>query len=204
MKHILRLLRPDSGTVEVFGQDVGELSEKEMRELRTQIGMLFQHAALFDSMTVAENVAFPLVERQMMSRSEAAERVDEILERLHISGLKDRFPPDISSGQKKRASLARALITEPPLIIYDEPTTGQDPMMTKEVEEMILEVQENFEVTSLVISHDMSLTFRIADHVALLADGKILAEGPPSELLHSDDERVHEFVFASEVGAHVD
>ena len=204
MKHILRLLRPDSGSVEVFGQDVGKLSEKEMRELRTQIGMLFQHAALFDSMTVAENVAFPLVERQMMSRSEAAERVDEILERLHISELKDRFPPDISSGQKKRASLARALITEPPLIIYDEPTTGQDPMMTKEVEEMILEVQENFEVTSLVISHDMSLTFRIADHVALLADGKILAEGPPADLLHSEDERVHEFVFASEVGAHVD
>ena len=203
MKHILRLLEPDSGVVKVFERDLSELSEREMRDLRTQIGMLFQHAALFDSMTVAENVAFPLVERQVVSRSEADEKVDDILERLHIAKIRDKYPSEISSGQRKRVSLARALVTEPPLIIYDEPTTGQDPMMTREVEEMIREVQQNFDVTSLVISHDMALTFRLADHVAMLAEGKIVAEGPPRSLLESDDPQVEEFVFASEVGAHI-
>ncbi len=204
MKHILKLMAPDSGTVEVFGEDLAELDESEMRELRTQIGMLFQHAALFDSMTVAENVAFPLVERQIATPEEADDRVAEILERLKIEDVRDRYPPGLSSGAQKRVSLARALITEPPLLIYDEPTTGQDPMMTRQVEEMIDEVQNNFEVTSLLISHDMSLTFRIADHVALLKDGGIIAEGPPRSLLESDDPRVERFIFASEIGAHVD
>lgn len=199
MKHILKLMTPDSGTVEVFGQDLAALNESEMRELRTKIGMLFQHAALFDSMTVGENVAFPLIERQVCSRAEANERVDEMLERLSIAEIKHEYPPRISSGQQKRASLARALITEPPLVIYDEPTTGQDPMMTRQVEEMIREVQDNFDVTSLVISHDMALTFRLADHVALLAEGEILAEGPPAKLLESQREEVRRFVFASEV-----
>ncbi len=204
MKHILKLLEPDAGTIKVFGRDLADLDEREIRELRTQIGMLFQHAALFDSMTVEENVGFPLIERQIASRSEARERVGEILERLHIEDVRDRFPPGLSSGAQKRVSLARALITEPPLLIYDEPTTGQDPMMTREVEEMIREVQANFDVTSLLISHDMALTFRIADHVALLKDGSIIAEGPPRSLLESDDPRVEKFIFASEIGAHLE
>jgi ABC-type transporter Mla maintaining outer membrane lipid asymmetry ATPase subunit MlaF len=199
MKHILRLMRPDAGRVEVFGRDLAELTEAEMRSLRTQIGMLFQHAALFDSMTIGQNVAFPLIERQVCGREEAEERVNEMLRRLSITDIKHDSPATISSGQEKRASLARALITEPPLIIYDEPTTGQDPMMTRQVEGMIEEVQQNFDVTSLVISHDMALTFRLADHVALLSDGKIIAEGPPADLLESDDTDVEEFVFASEV-----
>jgi ABC-type transporter Mla maintaining outer membrane lipid asymmetry ATPase subunit MlaF len=204
MKHILKLMEPDEGTVKVFGKDLADLDEAEMRELRTQIGMLFQHAALFDSMTVAENVAFPLIERQIATREEADERVGEILERLNIEDVRDRFPPGLSSGAQKRVSLARALITEPPLLIYDEPTTGQDPMMTRQVEDMIDEVQNNFDVTSLLISHDMSLTFRIADHVALLKDGSIIAEGPPRSLLESDDPRVEKFIFASEIGAHLE
>jgi len=204
MKHILKLLEPDSGTVRVFGRELADLDERQMRELRTQIGMLFQHAALFDSMTVEENVAFPLVERQSAGREEIEQRVDQILEKLHLTEIRHRDPADISSGQTKRVSLARALITEPPLVIYDEPTTGQDPMMTREVEEMIREVQENFDVTSLVISHDMALTFRIADHVALLSDGKIVAEGPPAGLLDSEDPEVEEFIFASEVGSHIE
>lgn len=204
MKHILKLMEPDEGEVRVFGRNLADLNEREMRELRTNIGMLFQHAALFDSMTVEENVAFPLVERQAASREEIEERVDEILDDLHVAEIRNRNPAGISSGQMKRVSLARALITEPPLIIYDEPTTGQDPMMTREVEEMIRDVQSDFDVTSLVISHDMALTFRIADHVALLADGRIVAEGPPASLLESDDPEVEEFVFASEVGSHIE
>ncbi len=201
MKHLLGLMEPDSGSVEVLGRDLSTLSERQLRELRTEIGMLFQHAALFDSMNVEENVAFPLIERQLASRDEAMERVEEILEKLDIADLRKRNPSEISSGQQKRVSLARALITEPKLIIYDEPTTGQDPMMTRQVEEMIREVQERFDVTSLVISHDMSLTFRIADHVAMLSKGEIIAEGPPASLLESDNDDVQHFIFASQVGA---
>ncbi|MFB6372141.1 MAG: ABC transporter ATP-binding protein, partial [Bradymonadaceae bacterium] len=203
MKHILKLLEPDDGQVKVFGKDLADLDEAEMRELRTHIGMLFQHAALFDSMTVRENIGFPLVEQQLASREEVGERVDEMTERLKIADVADRFPPSLSSGAQKRVSLARALITEPPLVIYDEPTTGQDPMMTREVEGMIQEVQDNFDVTSLVISHDMALTFRIADHVALLKGGTVIAEGPPRSLLESADSQVEEFIFASELGAHL-
>ena len=201
MKHLLGLMEPDSGSVEVLGRDLSTLSERQLRELRTEIGMLFQHAALFDSMNVEENVAFPLIERQLASRDEAMERVEEILEKLDIADLRKRNPSEISSGQQKRVSLARALITEPKLIIYDEPTTGQDPMMTRQVEDMIREVQERFDVTSLVISHDMSLTFRIADHVAMLSKGEIIAEGPPASLLESDNDDVQHFIFASQVGA---
>lgn len=200
MKHILRLMEPDEGVVRVFGRDLAELSESEMQELRTRIGMLFQHAALFDSLAVEENVAFPLVERQAASRDEIAERVDGVIERLNVAKVRKQYPAEISSGQKKRVSLARAMITEPPLIIYDEPTTGQDPMMTQEVEQMIREVQEKFEVTSLVISHDMALTFRIADHVALLAGGRIVAEGPPAGLLDSSDSQVEDFIYAAQIG----
>jgi ABC-type transporter Mla maintaining outer membrane lipid asymmetry ATPase subunit MlaF len=199
MKHILGLFQPDQGTVEVFGRDLGELSERQLRELRTQIGMLFQHAALFDSMTVADNVAFPLVERGLMTPAEAREPVADMLERLRLKQVADSPPSDLSTGQQKRVSLARALITEPELMIYDEPTTGQDPILSKYVENMILEAQEAFEVTSIVISHDMAQTFRIADKVAVLHEGEIIAEGPPASLLESEDERVREFVFASDV-----
>jgi ABC-type transporter Mla maintaining outer membrane lipid asymmetry ATPase subunit MlaF len=199
MKHILGLMRPDKGKVEVFGRDLSELKESELREMRTNIGMLFQHAALFDSMSVAENVAFPLVERGTMSPSEAVPKVEDILERLRLTGVKDDFPNEISNGQQKRVSLARALITEPDMMIYDEPTTGQDPILAQYVEDMIVEVQEDFDVTSIIISHDMAQTFRIADKVALLHHGEIIAEGSPASLLESDDERVREFVFAADV-----
>ncbi|MGM0554996.1 MAG: ABC transporter ATP-binding protein [Myxococcota bacterium] len=199
MKHILGLMHPDKGSVEVLGHNLADLSEKELRELRTNIGMLFQHAALFDSMTVAENVAFPLVERGEMSRSEAAEKVDELLEKLRLTEVHDRAPSSISNGQQKRVSLARALISEPDLMIYDEPTTGQDPILSKYVEDMIVETQEDFDLTSIVISHDMASTFRIADKVALLHLGELIAPETPAEMLQMDDERVREFVFAAEV-----
>jgi ABC-type transporter Mla maintaining outer membrane lipid asymmetry ATPase subunit MlaF len=199
MKHILGLMRPDKGSVEVFGRDLGELSERDLRQMRTTIGMLFQHAALFDSMSVADNVAFPLVERGTMSSSKAEPKVDEILERLRLTGVRDEFPNEISNGQQKRVSLARALITEPKLMIYDEPTTGQDPILAQYVEDMIVEVQQDFDITSIIISHDMAQTFRIGDKVALLHHGEIIAEGPPASLLESDDERVREFVFAADV-----
>ena len=200
MKHILGLFRPDKGRVDVLGRDVTGLNEAGLSELRTQIGMLFQHATLFDSMSIEDNIAFPLLERRKsVSYKEAMERTEQVIEKLKLTEIAKRFPPSVSNGQQKRASLARALITEPVMMIYDEPTTGQDPIMCTYVEEMILEAHESFELTSLIISHDMASTFRVGDHVAMLYHGEIIAEGPPSMLLHSQDERVQEFVFAADV-----
>jgi ABC-type transporter Mla maintaining outer membrane lipid asymmetry ATPase subunit MlaF len=199
MKHLLGLHKPDKGVVELFGNSVGESSESELRDLRTKIGMLFQHSALFDSMTVLDNVAFPLWERRLASQSEARKKAQEMLDQLKVGDVADRMPSGISNGQQKRVSLARALITEPTLMVYDEPTTGQDPIMSDFVEEMILEVQRDFDVTSIIISHDMASTFRIADQVALLHHGEILLAGTPSDFLDPEDERVRDFVFASQI-----
>ena len=198
MKHILGLMVGDEGVVELFGKDVGSLDDRALAAMRSNIGMLFQHSALFDSMNVADNVAFPLVERREASRSEAMKRVEKVLEQLKIDDIAHRMPSDISNGQQKRVSLARAIISEPKLMVYDEPTTGQDPIMSDYVETMIMEAHEAFGFTSIVISHDMASTFRIADRVAMLHEGEIIAEGPPHEIMHSEDERVREFVFASQ------
>ncbi len=197
MKHILGLLKCDKGLIEVFGQDLKGMREADLRELRTRIGMLFQHAALFDSMTVLENVAFPLIERRVCPAKEAYERARELMEKLDLTGISDARAMEISSGQQKRVSLARALVTNPELMIYDEPTTGQDPLMARYVEDMIAQVQKDFDVSSIVISHDMASAFRIADYIAMLYKGEIIAFGPPAVILESEDERVREFVFAS-------
>ncbi len=200
MKHIIGLFKPNAGSVNVLGEDVLALDDAQMATLRTQIGMLFQHAALFDSMSIEENVMFPLLERRdSVSRKEAKARAAEVLEKLKLTEIAQRAPTDVSNGQQKRVSLARALVTRPRMMIYDEPTTGQDPIMCDYVEKMILEAHHSFELTSLIISHDMASTFRIGDHVAMLYQGHIIAEGPPSSLLHSEDERVREFVFAADV-----
>lgn len=199
IKHILGLMKADEGEVWLFGEEVGVLAESEIRKLRTRIGMLFQHSALLDSLDVLENVSFPLVERGETSRSEAHERARELLQTLKLEGIEKSLPSEISSGQQKRVALARALISKPDLIVFDEPTTGQDPIMADYVEEMILEAQEEFDLTTMIISHDMASTMRIADRVALLHKGEIILEAPPAEFLDSDDERVREFVFASQI-----
>ncbi|MFU8802921.1 MAG: ABC transporter ATP-binding protein [Bradymonadaceae bacterium] len=199
MKHLLGLMRPTEGLVEVFGEDLGKMGKGQLRKLRTRIGMLFQHAALFDSLTVRENVAFPLIERRVGTARDAYERVDRIIEQLKLTEAAMETPLHISSGQQKRVSLARALVTEPDLIIYDEPTTGQDPLMSKYVEDMIVEVQEEFQITSIVISHDMASAFRIADYIAMLDKGEIIAFGSPAKILETKDKRVKDFVYAADV-----
>ena len=202
MKHILGLFKPNAGTVQVLGRDVLALDSSGLAELRTEIGMLFQHAALFDSMSILDNVMFPLLERkQSIDRAEAKQRAEEVLAQLKLMPIADRFPTGVSNGQQKRVSLARALVTRPTMMIYDEPTTGQDPIMCDYVEQMIVDAHEEFNLTSLIISHDMASTFRIGDHVAMLYHGQIIAEGPPSSLLESEDERVQEFVFAADAAA---
>jgi ABC-type transporter Mla maintaining outer membrane lipid asymmetry ATPase subunit MlaF len=197
MKHVLGLFRPDRGSIEVLGVDLGPLSDDELRTLRTRMGMLFQGAALFDSLTVEENVRFALVERGRSQRPpDLRDRVEEVLDKLHLIDLRARFPGEISSGQRKRVALARSMVTRPSLLIYDEPTTGLDPVLTSAVNEMIVEANELFRVTALVVSHDMASTFRISDRVAMLAQGCILIEGTPDEVLASDNPEVRRFVFA--------
>jgi phospholipid/cholesterol/gamma-HCH transport system ATP-binding protein len=195
MKHIIGLMRPDEGTVEVFGQDISRLSDVELLPVRARFGMLFQSAALLDSMTAAQNVAFPLIERGV-KRKDARAQAMETLEQLRIGDIANRFPNSISNGQKKRVGLARAIITRPEIMIYDEPTTGQDPVMLRYVDDMIVEAQEMFQITSLVVSHDMSSAFRVAHRIAMLQEGEIRAFGTPTEVSQSADPWVQRFVFA--------
>ncbi len=196
IKHIIGLFRPDEGQVLVLGEDMARADRNAVRRVRERFGMLFQNSALFDSLTIYDNVAFPLIERGLARGKACRDQVEEVLERLHIPELANRFPAEISNGQRKRVALARAIVTRPEIMIYDEPTTGQDPVMIRNVDNMIEEAQSAFDITSIVISHDMVSTFRIADRVAMLSLGEILAYGAPEELRGSEHEKVREFIFA--------
>ncbi len=199
IKHIMGLFKPNSGQIKVFGKDIVPMNDLELNEVRTHFGLLFQHAALLDWLTVAENIAFPLRERRQTARGEIKQRVDEILVRLKITDIARSMPSEISEGQKKRVGLARAIITKPEIMIYDEPTTGQDPLRTRDVDDMIQEAQQQFDITSIVISHDMASTFRIAHMVAMLYKGEIAAYGTPAELRASANEHVQHFIHAGSV-----
>jgi phospholipid/cholesterol/gamma-HCH transport system ATP-binding protein len=202
IKHIMGLFKPDRGEIRVFGKDIVGIDEQELNDVRARIGLLFQHAALLDWLTVAGNVAFPLEERTKTARKEIRQRVDEVLAKLHISDIANRMPGEISEGQKKRVGLARAIIMRPEIMIYDEPTTGQDPIRTRGIDDMIQETQEQFDITSIVISHDMASTFRIAHMIALLNQGEIAAYGTPAEVRASPDDHVQHFIHAGSVEGH--
>jgi phospholipid/cholesterol/gamma-HCH transport system ATP-binding protein len=200
MKHLMGLLHPDSGQIWVDGVDVVPFSAQEMGQLRRKFGMVFQYAALFDSMNVVENIAFPLVERYNLSRAEIMERVRDLLQRLdlaRVDGIEQKIPPELSGGQRKRVGLARALIDRPEILLYDEPTTGLDPVATKNVDEMIRRTADEFGVTSVVISHDMASTFRIGDRISMLFQGKIVVSGSSEEVLRSPHPALREFVETS-------
>lgn len=200
MKHVLGLFQPTSGRVTVMGEDMASASREKIVELRTRFGMLFQGAALFDSMTIVENAMFPLLERPgvRVSRHDARERAMDTLKRLKIEDLADKTPSDISNGQRKRAGLARAMVTQPQILIYDEPTTGLDPVMTSYVNDMIVEAQEEFNITALVVSHDMASTFRISHRIVMLYKGRIIAFGTADDIRQVEHPRVREFIFAGE------
>ena len=200
MKHLMGLLKPDAGQIWVDGQDVVPFNDLEMARLRRKYGMVFQYAALFDSMNVVENIAFPLIERYKLTRAEIMERVRDLLRRLDladVAGIEQKFPPELSGGQRKRVGLARALIDRPEILLYDEPTTGLDPIATKNVDEMIRRTADEFGVTSVVISHDMASTFRIGDRISMLDKGRIIVSGPPDEVLQSRLPALREFVETS-------
>lgn len=194
LKHIVRLLEPDRGEVRVDGRDVGSMRESELYELRRQVGYVFQFAALFDSMTVAGNVGMGLRRIPGMSRDAIAERVSECLALVDLAGYEDRYPAQLSGGQRKRAGLARAIATRPKYLLYDEPTTGLDPVTTAVISGLIERMRRELGVTGVVITHDMQSAFRISDRIAMLYDGRIRAEGTPEEIQASQDPVVRGFV----------
>lgn len=201
IKHIIGLLRPDEGSIFVEGEDITRLSEQALTEVRKKFGMLFQHSALFDSMTVLENVMFPLREHaKHMSRRAMREAAIRRLNQLGLYGVEDQYPAELSGGMRKRVGLARATILNPKIVIYDEPMTGLDPIMCENVEEMILTARREFGITSIIISHDMASTFRMADKVAMLHDGRIVVEGPPEVVKASRNEVVRRFIYLSGTG----
>lgn len=195
MKHLIGLLRPDSGRVSVDGLDLDELGRGARLEMRTRFGLVFQMAALFDSMTVFENVAFPLKERRReLSARQRSERVIAMLESLGLADAQHRLPAELSGGMRKRVGLARALILEPKIVLYDEPTTGLDPITTASVDAMIKEAKNTHGVTSVVISHDIASAFAVADQVAFLHEGSVVEVGPPSRFRHATHPAVQEFL----------
>lgn len=187
MKHIIGLLQPDSGQVLIDGEDISTISTLDMARVRRKFGMVFQQAALFDSMTNFENVAFPLREHTSLRREELTRRVHELfaLFSLDPDTVGPRFPSEISGGQRKRVGLARAVALKPSIVLYDEPTTGLDPITTDQVDEMILQAKQQLGVTSIVISHDIASAFHIADQLVFIFEGQIIARGTKEDMLTS-------------------
>ncbi len=194
IKHVVRLLDPDSGSVHIDGMDIAQLERPALKALRRKVGYVFQFAALFDSMTIARNIGMALDRVPDMTPEEAEARTRECLELVELDGYGDRFPAQLSGGQKKRAGLARAIATKPKYLLYDEPTTGLDPVTTTVIDRLILRMADELGVTGIVITHDMSSAYRIADRIAMLYDGRIRFEGTPEEIRACDDPVVKGFV----------
>ena len=196
LKHVIGLLRPDAGSVHVDGMDISALSGRALTEARRVFGMVFQGSALFDSMTVFDNVAFPVRERERRIPHDAL--LARVIESLRVVDLGedvlDQWPSQLSGGMRKRVSLARALVANPKIVLYDEPTTGLDPITTNSVDSMIDQAKHRRGVTSMVISHDIASAFRVADRLAVLYDGRIAAQGTPEEVRRSDDPYVQRFL----------
>ncbi|HTC21142.1 MAG TPA: ABC transporter ATP-binding protein [bacterium] len=201
LKHMAGLMSPDSGEVWVEGQNVGALSEDELNELRKKMGVVFQYAALFDSLTVFENVAFRLLRDFAMTRAQALEVVKQKLELVELKDeLMDRKPAQLSGGMRKRVGLARAIAVDPEIILYDEPTSGLDPVTSEAINNLILDMQKKLRVTSVVVTHDMHSAYKVANRIAMIYDGKIIGIGTPDEIKNSQDPTIHQFVTGSVEG----
>lgn len=194
LKHMIGLLKPDQGKVVVGGTDIGTLSSNDLTSFRRKFGFLFQNAALFDSFNVFENVAFPLIEHTAMSPAEVKRIVHEKLELVGLKDIDKKMPSELSGGMRKRVGLARAIALQPEIILYDEPTTGLDPIMTNAVDHLILTMQRKLNITSVVISHDIKATFEVADQIAMLYEGKIIAAGSPETFRNIDNPIIQRFM----------
>ncbi len=200
LKHIIGLMAPDRGTVKVDGNVVADLGYSGLADLRKRFGMLFQMAALFDSMTVGENVGLALKEHTKLSRQEIAKVVAEKLALVGLDGLESKKPADLSGGMRKRVGLARAIAMNPDYILYDEPTTGLDPVTAQQINELIRELQQKLNVTSIVVTHDLHSAYYVGDRLCLLFEGKIYFDGTPAEIQESTNPVVKQFITASADG----
>jgi len=194
LKHIIGLIKPDAGRVLIEGEDISKMDGWELNETRRKFGMLFQDGALFDSMTVGENVGFPLKEARRFTSLEIREKIAEALSEVGLHGVEHKLPSELSGGMRKRAALARAIVLSPSIMLYDEPTTGLDPIMTDSINQLIKRTQEHLNHTAFIISHDIAGAFRIADQLTVLYQGKILAAGPPEEIRKSTDPFISAFI----------
>ena len=191
---IVGLLKPDGGSLKVFGDEVADMNDKELKELRKKVGFLFQSGALYDSMTVRENLEFPLTRvLKIKDQQEIDNRVEEILESVGLADSIDKLPSDLSGGMRKRAGLARTLIVQPEIMLYDEPTTGLDPITSREISDLILEMQKKYKTSSIIITHDMECARIASDRVLVMNDGEYIAEGSFDELHKSKDKIVASF-----------
>jgi phospholipid/cholesterol/gamma-HCH transport system ATP-binding protein len=194
LKHIMGLVHPDSGEIWVDDEEINRLKERELYRVRKRFGMLFQEGALFDSMTVGENVAFPIREHKKMTHNEIEKLVEEKLALVGLSGIEMKMPSELSGGMRKRVALARAMALDPDIMLFDEPTTGLDPIMTASIDRLIMDTQQRFNMTCVVISHDIQSVFRIAHKITMLYEGKIVEEGTPEAFRQSSNPIVREFL----------
>lgn len=194
LKHIIGLMKPDDGQILIDGKDVAKMDEKELNALRMQFGMLFQGAALFDSLNVLENVGFNMIEHSSASRVEIEKRVKECLALVGLKGIEEKKPAELSGGMRKRVGLARAICMRPSIMLYDEPTTGVDPIMGDAVNDLIMELHNKLKVTSIAVTHDMTSAYKIASRMAMLYNGKIITVGTPDEIKNTKDPIVRQFI----------
>ena len=200
LKHIIGILKPDKGKVIIGGTDITRLNERELNQVRRRFGMLFQGAALFDSLTVGENVAFGLRRHTCLSREKIKKIVSEKLRLVGLVRIEDLKPAELSGGMKKRVGLARAIAMEPEIVLYDEPTTGVDPIMGDAVNELIIELHDKLKITSIAVTHDMISAYKIADKIAMLYEGKIIEVGTPSQIKNTKNPIVRQFITGAAIG----
>ncbi len=204
LKHIIGILKPDKGEITIDGLNVAALSPKQLNQLRMRFGMVFQGSALFDSMTVGENVGFSLIEHTSLSPRAIHERVEESLELVGLKGIQELKPSELSGGMKKRVALARAICVRPEIVLYDEPTTGLDPIMADAINDLIIELHDKLKMTSIAVTHDMTSAYKIANRIAMLYNGKIVQSGTPDEIRNSKDPIVRQFITGSAAGPMTD